>query len=268
MIVPFRLPLARPPLSRRALVLAPFLLVACGGDPSSPPPASRVPYAPLRYAYLPPLALNIARLTVADDFTPPKGETEVGGSSPVSIVDTLAAMARDRLKPAAREGTGTFRIQTASITRRGDTLTGTLAVRLDVRSGDDSGFIEARVTAPKTGADQDLKGTIHELLKALMDDMNIEVEYQIKRELRAWLVEAKPPEAKPSGPKPSGAKPPGPKPSDAKPSGEKPADAKPPGPKPAGTKPSGAKPSAPKRPSTSPSRSRPDPESPPPPPRA
>ena len=188
-------------LTRRALVLSPVLLAACGGDPEPPRP-SRGSFPPLRYGYLPPLNLNIQRLAMGEGFVPPAGEAEVSPLAPVNVVDTLFAMARDRLKPAGTGGLGTFRIQTASITRRGGTLNGTLAVRLDLRDAEESrtGFVEARVTAAKTGI-PDQRAALYDMLKSLMDEMNVELEYQIKRELRGWLVETKSPEGKQPEPK-------------------------------------------------------------------
>ena len=197
-------------LTRRAMVLSPVLLAACGGDPEPPRP-SRGSFPPLRYGYLPPLNLNIQRLAMAEGFVPPAGEAEVSPFAPVSVVDTLFAMARDRLKPAGTGGLGTFRIQTASITRRGGTLNGALAVRLDLRDAEESrtGFVEARATAAKTGI-PDQRAALYDMLKSLMDEMNVELEYQIKRELRGWLVETKSPEGKqpePTRPEPSSVPP-------------------------------------------------------------
>ena len=48
--------------------------------------------------------------------------------------ETIFAIARDRLKPMTANGTGMFRILTASVSLRGDILAGVLAVRLEVRT--------------------------------------------------------------------------------------------------------------------------------------
>ncbi|MSP00345.1 MAG: hypothetical protein EXR07_04735 [Acetobacteraceae bacterium] len=174
-------------LSRRAALFLPPLLAACGGDePSRPPPRGNFP--PLRYGFLPPIGLNVQRVEMAEGFIRPAGDGELSDGS---AAETLFAMARDRLKPVAPNGTAMFRIVTASIARRRDTLNGTLAVRLDVRNedGTSSGYAEARVNAEKTGPISDQRTAAHEMLKALMDDMNVELEFQIRSKLRAWIVE-------------------------------------------------------------------------------
>ena len=185
-------------MTRRAMLVPPLLLAACGGDPEPPRP-SRGSFPPLRYGYLPPLTLNVRSLAMDERFVPPTGGAEVSQSAPVNVADTVLAMGRDRLKAAGTGGRGTFRIQTASIIRRGDTLDGTLAVRLDLRDAEDTstGFVEARATAAKIAL-PDQRAALYDLLKSLMDEMNVELEYQIKRELRGWLMETRAPQGRQS----------------------------------------------------------------------
>jgi hypothetical protein len=195
-----------PRLTRRAALVLPFVLASCGDD--EPPPTVRGNFPPLRYGYLPPINLNVQRIEMSTDFIPPSGDAEVSGLSPVNLAETLLAMARDRLKPVANGGVATFRIETASITRRRDALNGTLAIRLDVHDAEDtnSGFAEARVTRTKTGSIADLRGTIYDMVKSMMDDMNVEMEYQLRNKLRAWVVG--PPAASPRVNPPAGNPPP------------------------------------------------------------
>src|ERR1700722_11395027 len=94
-------------LTRRAALLLPLLLAACGGDDESPAPVLRRDFPPLRYGYLPPIKLNVQRLEMTEGFVPPVGGDEIIGSSPIDPADTLFAMARDRLKPVAQSGTAT-----------------------------------------------------------------------------------------------------------------------------------------------------------------
>ena len=187
------------PLPRRFALFLPLCLVSCGDD-DAPPPVVRRDFPPLRYGYLPPINMNLQRVEMAEGFIPATGDDEVSGASPVSLADTLFAMARDRLRPVATTGTATFRILTASIARRRDTLNGVLAVRVDVvdADGGSSGFAIARVTATHTGSISDLRAAVYDMVKSMMDDMNVELEYQLRNKLRAWIVE---PASKPaSGP--------------------------------------------------------------------
>jgi hypothetical protein len=177
-------------LDRRAALLLPLWLASCGDD-RVPAPVLRDNFTPLRYSYLPPISLNVQRVEIAGDFVLPSGDGEIIDAAPVSAADTLYAMARDRLKPVATSGTATFRILTASIIRRRDKLDGVLAVRLDVHNADDTvtGYAEARVTATHAGPIQDQRAAVYDVLKSMMDNMNVELEYQLRNKLRAWLVE-------------------------------------------------------------------------------
>jgi hypothetical protein len=181
-------------LTRRIALLLPLLATACGDDEPAAP--VRTDFPPLRYGYLPPINLNVQRVVMAGDFVPPTGDGEVGDPS---MAETLYAMARDRLKPVGTGGVATFGILTASIKRHHDTLDGLLAVRVDVRDADggNTGFAEARATATHSGPISDLRATTYDMLKTMMDGMNVELEYQLRNKLRAWIVE---PAAEPPAP--------------------------------------------------------------------
>ncbi len=177
-------------LNRRTAVMLPMLLVACGDDVQPSPKRGNFP--PLRYGYLPPINLNVQRVEMAEGFTPPPPENgEIIALSPIDPVETLFAMARDRLRPVSTGGVATFKILLTSISRRGGALYGALAVRLDVRDADDtnSGYAEARVSTDRGGPVSDQKEVIYEMLKSMMEEINVELEFQIRKSLRSWLVE-------------------------------------------------------------------------------
>src|SRR5262249_3750434 len=149
--------------------------------------------------------------------SPPSGGDEVGGTAPIDLLDTLHAMARDRLRPVGTGGTARFRILTASVTRRRDNLTGALAVRLDVgdAEGVNTGFAEGRATAQRNGPIAAQRAAVYDLVKSLMDQMNIEFEYQIRNKLRPWVVEPPAEQSAPparSAAPPAGLPPPPPRP--------------------------------------------------------
>jgi len=190
-------------LTRRASLFLPFLLAACGDDDDTPPPrAVRRDFPPPRYGYLPPIPLNVQRLEISSAFEPSTDKAEVSGQAPISPAETLFAVARDRLKPMGPSGLASFSVRTASFTLARDKLTGTLVVRLDVRNDDgtNTGYAEARVTASHTGNNDDLRAAIYDMLKTLMDDMNVELEFQVRGKLRAWIYEPPPPVPEPVDP--------------------------------------------------------------------
>jgi hypothetical protein len=183
-------------LSRRLMLSLPLALAACGDDDEPAKPVRR-DFPPLRYGYIPPISLNVQRVEMAEGYVPASGDEEIIGSSPIDPVNTLFAMARDRLKPVAPTGTATFRILTASIIRHRDTMNGVLAVRVDVSDADgtNTGFAEARVTATHSGDITDQRAAVYDLLKTMMERMNVELEYQLRNKLRSWVVA---PEAPPA----------------------------------------------------------------------
>jgi hypothetical protein len=204
-------------LTRRAALLLPLLLAACGDDVEVHAPDSGGDFPPLRYDYLPPIKLNVQRVETAKDFVPSTGEEEIIGLSPINPVETLNAMARDRLLPVAQSGTATFRVVTASVTRHRDTLNGVLVVRLDVRDGDNAGFVVARVMASHSGKAPSQRAAIYDLLKTMMFQMNVELEYQLRNKLKAWVInpqaEATPaPQTQPAAPPAPPVNPPEPPP--------------------------------------------------------
>ncbi len=169
--------------SRRALPLALLLpLAACaGGEPAAPQS-----FAPPSYAYLTPLHLDVATLSV-DDRAVAQEAADVAGQSPVVPAQALEQMARDRIFPGGAAGGATFTVDQASILRQGDRLDGRLAVHLDLASGGRSGHAEAQVSRTTVGGGGDLRSRLYALTKQMMDDMNVEFEYQVRHSLPTWL---------------------------------------------------------------------------------
>ena len=178
---------------RRALLalLAPLALAGCGDETPAPSPQS---FAPLHYEYLSKLRLNVGQVEVTDHSLP-VGPQDVASSSPVPPAQALAQMARDRLFAAGSGGTASFIIDQASIVREPNgTLDGQLAVHVQVASGTpgQTGFAEARVArqhVPGSDPENDASN-LYQLTRDMMDAMNVELEYQVRRSLKAELVSA------------------------------------------------------------------------------
>jgi hypothetical protein len=176
-------------LARRgwlAALLGALLLAGCGGEP---PPES---FPPLTYGYLTKLRLNVASIDIRNDWLPGPGE-HVEYLSPVQPLQALEQMARDRLAPSGNTGRATFIVQDASILAGPGRLDGSLAVRLEVSTSDGarSGYAEARVVRSMTGGPDQADGgrkAAYDLTKQMMDDMNVELEFQIRRTLRDYLL--------------------------------------------------------------------------------
>ena len=177
---------------RLALVLIPLsLLAACAHEAPGPS------YPLLRYNYLTQLHLNVASVEIDDSWVP-EDPSDVARLSPESPEDALKQMAHDRLISSGGSGRAVFKIEDASIRREGPWLYGHLAVQLTITgSGNQpSGFTDAavarNVAVPEEGGDAALRQTLYDMTKAMMDNMNVEFEYQVRKSLHDWLQDTSP----------------------------------------------------------------------------
>ncbi len=185
-------------LSRAVLlasaVLMPLALAGCGGDEPPPP---RV-FTPPNYSYLTKLRLNVGEIDIEDNAGPNGDEVQAGGEnlsfqSPTPPAVALEEMAHDRLFAAGTSGRAVFVIDQASIVREPNgTLSGLLAVHLDLLTagGAHGGYAEARVAKDYVPGSEptDLRGTLYDLTNQMMADMNVELEFQVRKSLKDWLV--------------------------------------------------------------------------------
>jgi hypothetical protein len=198
-------------LSRRFVLLLPIALAACGEE-------EQTAFEPLRYNYLPPIQLNVTSIEVQQRFIPAGVSPDVSGLDPAPPIDTLKAMANDRLQAFGTANKAVFAILDASMVRENDVVTGSFAVSLTILddSGAQLGFAEARVQSRHTGRIDDIRSVLYDMTKAMMSDMNVEFEYQVRKNLKAWLtsdtaspapVEQTPLDGAPSNSTPSGQAP-------------------------------------------------------------
>ncbi len=177
-------------------VLLTLLTAGCGGDEPPPP---RV-FTPPNYSYLTKLRLNVGDIDVEDHAGPGGAEVQSGGEdvsnqSPTPPSVALEEMAHDRLFAAGTSGKAVFVIDQASILRAPNgTLSGLLAVHLDLLTagGARAGYAEARVAKQYTPGSEpeDFRGTLYDLTNQMMADMNVELEFQVRKSLKDWLVTA------------------------------------------------------------------------------
>jgi hypothetical protein len=170
-------------ITRRASLLLPLLVAACGSNEPRE-------FPPLRYTYLPPLRLKVATIDIEQRFIPSGVPPDVSPQDPVPPVQALRQMAEDRLQAFGTTGRAVFSIQDASLIRQDDTVIGNMAVGLDIYTSDNTraGFAEARVSRRRSGNLGDLPSALYDMTRAMMDDMNVEFEYQVRRSLKDWLA--------------------------------------------------------------------------------
>jgi hypothetical protein len=169
----------------------PFIAALAAGCSSPPPPQS---FAPLNYSYLPPIVFKVANLTVANNYVPTPNEATLIGEDPEPPATALLAMLNHRIVASGAPGTGTVTIEVASIDQAGGNLTGAMTVDIHLVSADgrSTGFTEATVSASHTAPDSDasqndVQAALYDLTKQLMDNMNVQLQYQVQHNLGPWL---------------------------------------------------------------------------------
>ena len=170
----------------RLALLLPLLGAGCASDDAAAPGQA---FPPLRYDYLTPLHLNVASIEIQSNYVPASGSP--AALSPVSPVDALEGMARDRLRADGSSGKAVFVVDDASVAAVPGGLAGSMAVHLDVLTGDGTraGYAEARASQTYAGPMDDVPRVTYDLIRQMMDRMNVEFEYQVKRTLHDWLQE-------------------------------------------------------------------------------
>lgn len=169
-------------LARRTVLLLPLLATACVDNPT---PGN---FSQSNYSYLTKLRLNVANIEI-DDRSPP-ATSALDGMAPLRPADALKQMAMDRLFAGGSAGRAVFVIDGASLTRTDGGIDGRLAVHLDIYTGGETrvGFAEAQVARRRVSTDGETTRTIlYEFVNQMMDDMNVEFEFQVRRSLKEYL---------------------------------------------------------------------------------
>jgi hypothetical protein len=176
-------------LARAALFGGAGFAALLAGCAETPP----VEYPPLRYEYLPPIRLNVASLETDRRWQPTGDPADVSALAPEPPVDALRTMATDRIQTVGTAGRAVFVIVNASIREIGGEYAGDFAVELDIYASGTApvAHMNATVTrkvgpAAEEGAEQ--RQQLFDLTQKMLSDMNVEFEYQLRRNLRAWLA--------------------------------------------------------------------------------
>lgn len=173
------------------LLAVPLALSACSSGPSV-----QTSFAPLDYSYLPPITLKVANVSVRDEYLPGPQSASLIAMAPEAPASVLEHMAHERLVANGSPGSAVFVIKRAALQRVGDMLEGTMDVELRVRTsgGQPVGYAQAQVThsitAPSNETPDRMRAALYALTKAMMSNMNVELQYQIQKGLPDWLAYA------------------------------------------------------------------------------
>ncbi len=174
---------------RAVAVGAPLLaLAACAEEP---PPA---PMPPLHYEYLTPLRLNVASIEIENRYIPGPQSAQLSAEDPAPLVPTLSRLATDRLHAFGASGRAVFVIEDASLRRDpGGRYSGSVAVTVQIIPAGATGptaYAAARAVRAITTDSNDEPRILYTLTSQLMDSLNVELEYQVRHALGAWLITA------------------------------------------------------------------------------
>jgi hypothetical protein len=192
-------------LERRTFLLAlPLAAAACaGGEPAPLPPLVT------GYRHLTPIRLNVATL---DILPPGAAAVRVDNPAPVRPEQEMVRMAQERLVAAGTQNAARFLVQIAEFRRErlagqgglvgmfsgepGERLTVRLQARLEILAGDSRrvGFVEAEArrqrTLPDGASAAERQRAAEQVVRQAMDDLNVEFEFQVRRNLRPFLEAA------------------------------------------------------------------------------
>ncbi|MCO6418195.1 hypothetical protein JYK14_18790 [Siccirubricoccus sp. KC 17139] len=171
---------------RRSLLL-PVLAAACSRDPAP------VPATPIGYRYLIPLPLTVSEIEIST-ANPAPAPGDVGARLVPSPAEAVRIMGRDRLVAVGTEGKAVFSVATAQLIQGRESLSCTLACRLEVLSpmGSRMGYVEAATRRAVSGPDAERRRADEALLRQALDDLNVEFEFQVRRNLREFLAATAP----------------------------------------------------------------------------
>ncbi len=187
---------------RRAALLLPLLAAACATSETAPP----LPPAP-GYDYLTPLRLNVLDIEVVEP-SPMGVNFRVDQPAPLSPITQAVRMGRERLVPVGTTGRARFIVDAATLTREQATAGGMFAqqsdrfsvfahVRVEIMNGSGNrvAFTEAEVRRNATVITEGPNSRARaadQIVRQAMDDLNVEFEFQIRRNLRDWIMAGDP----------------------------------------------------------------------------
>lgn len=190
------------PITRRGLALSlPVLVAACAGGDAQP-----ALQPPPGYGHLTPLQLNVLSVEVAEPGAGPN--IRIDPPAPLSPVAQAMRMGQERLVPVGTTGRGRFLVESALLTRevadagglftqRTERLSLSVRVRVEVLADDGRrvAFAEAEVRRTATVIDDGPASRARaadQIVRQGMDDLNVEFEFQLRRNLRDWLMTGAP----------------------------------------------------------------------------
>lgn len=150
-------------------------------------------FPPADYSYLSQLHLNVATINIQDEAVP--SPDALSAKAPTPPDQALKQMASQRLVASGQTGQADFIIKQAYIAATGENaISGAMDVQLNVADAGNlhTGYIHARINRKlDTGSrSATSRASLYELTNQMMQDMNVELEFQIRKKLMSWMTDA------------------------------------------------------------------------------
>lgn len=173
------------------LLVSPMIgLTACSHDEPKT-------FAPLTYDYLNPIFFNVGQMDVQNLAGTQRYPRDVTNLSPVLPASALQNMANTRFQARGSAGKAVFTINRASLQEQGHNgIYGQMDATLDIYNSSNKkvGSVQASVNhtydidSSKGAASS--RANLYDATQKLMQDMNVELEFQIRKHLSSWIVDA------------------------------------------------------------------------------
>lgn len=175
-------------------LLAGFSLTACSNDT----PRANTHFAPLHYNALSQLHFNVAERVFHDETLANPVDDDLAARAPIPPAQAIHQMFKERIFASGRTGQVVLTVDRASITPAGSVgLKGQIDVHVDLytENNQHAGYTEVHVKhlfRPSVNQEQDLDSPtyLYTVTKEMMQNLNTELEYQIRKNMKDWLVDA------------------------------------------------------------------------------
>lgn len=173
------------------LLVSPMIgLTACSHDEPKT-------FAPLTYDYLTPIFFNVGQIDVQNVTENQKYPRDVTNLSPILPAVALQNMANTRFQARGSSGKAVFVINRASLQEQGHNgIYGQMDATLDIYNNNNKKVASVQSSVNHTYDIDSSKGAasskanLYEATQKLMQDMNVELEFQIRKHLSNWIVDA------------------------------------------------------------------------------
>ncbi len=154
-------------------------------------------YAPLTYDYLTPIFFNIEQIKIQDQSASNQYPRDISNLSPTPPALALNNMINNRFKPRGNSGIAVFTINRASLQESSDNAVyGQIDLTLSIYNKNNKKVGSIQVSTNHTyqtdhhKGNLDSRANLYDITQKMMQEVNVELEYQIRNHLEPWIVDA------------------------------------------------------------------------------